>query len=259
MLFSNYYLFLCTAMFSLTVVLPVNSAGNSVPKLPKSFKRCRRRDPELNACMKIALKSALPDLIKGIPSLGVLPIDPLNIMNLGIKQGSGPVSIDLTFININMTGIGSLVLRSVDTNWDEYKLETRVDLIEPIVLQGDYKINGKVLILPISGIGKCKLTLSNVTAFIGVYGKELIRNKKSYMEVTDLKFRFNTTRLHVYLGNLFNGDKALGDNMNSFLNENWSDIFKELHPSIEAALSQAFKEISNRIFLKVPFNQIVLE
>lgn len=50
----------------------------------------------------------------GIPSLGVLPIDPLNIMNLKIKQGSGPVSIDLTFININMTGVGSLVLTSVE-------------------------------------------------------------------------------------------------------------------------------------------------
>lgn len=47
--------------------------------------------------------------------------------------------------------------------------------------------------------------------------------------------------------------------MNKFLNENWSEILKELHPSIEAALSQAFKEIANRIFLKVPVNQIVLD
>lgn len=47
--------------------------------------------------------------------------------------------------------------------------------------------------------------------------------------------------------------------MNKFLNDNWSEILKEVHPSIEAALSQAFKEIANRIFRKVPFNQIVLE
>lgn len=46
------------------------------------------------------------------------------------------------------------------TNWDAYKVEINVDLVEPIILQGDYKINGKVLILPITGLGKCKLTLS---------------------------------------------------------------------------------------------------
>lgn len=30
------------------------------------------------------------------------------------------------------------------------------------------------------------------------------------MEVDDFNFRFNTTKLHLYFGNLFNGDKALG-------------------------------------------------
>lgn len=260
MLFTNICLTTITIVLALTtVVLEVNSASNSVSKLPKTFKRCKRRDPELNSCMKLALKSALPELVKGIPSLGVLPIDPLNIMNMEIKQGSGPVSIDLTFINVNMTGIGSLSLTSVNTDWDAYKVEINAVLSEPIVIKGNYKINGKVLILPITGTGKCNLKLDNITAFIGVYGKEVIRNKKSFMEVEDLQFKFNTTRLHLYLGNLFNGDKALGDNMNKFLNENWTEIFKELHPSIEAALAQAYKEIANRIFRKVPFNQIVLD
>lgn len=48
------------------------------------------------------------------------------------------------------------------TNWDQYKLEVTAVLSEPIVIQGDYKINGKVLILPINGNGKCKLKLGKL-------------------------------------------------------------------------------------------------
>lgn len=50
-----------------------------------------------------------------------------------------------------------------------------------------------------------------------------------------------------------------GDNMNVFLNENWEDILKELQPGFEDSLSQAFLEISNRVFTKVPFDQIFLD
>ena len=56
--------------------------------------------------------------------------------------------------------------------------------------------------------------------------------------------------------NLFNGDKALGDNMNLFLNENWQDILKELKPSISEALSQIFAALINAVFGKVPYNEI---
>lgn len=55
---------------------------------------------------------------------------------------------------------------------------------------------------------------------------------------------------------MFNGDKALGDNMNLFLNENWEDILKELKPSITEALSQIFSALINAVFAKVPYNEI---
>jgi len=50
----------------------------------------------------------------------------------------------------------------------------------------------------------------------------------------------------------------LGDTLNAFLNENWSPILEDLKPGIEEALSQTFKEIANRVFLKVPYDQIFL-
>lgn len=46
--------------------------------------------------------------------------------------------------------------------------------------------------------------------------------------------------------------------MNVFLNENWEDILRELQPPMEEALGLTFKAVANRIFHKVPLNQIVL-
>lgn len=43
-------------------------------------------------------------------------------------------------------------------DWDKYYIEAEGAVIDPVVLQGPYKINGKVLILPITGQG-----ISNIT------------------------------------------------------------------------------------------------
>lgn len=60
------------------------------------------------------------------------------------------------------------------------------------------------------------------------------------------------------MSNLFNGDKALGDNMNKFLNENWKEIFTELKPSIEEAFSAIFEVYSKRILERVQFKNLFL-
>jgi len=50
------------------------------------------------------------NVFAGEPSLGVLPIDPLRLTKLGIAQGNGPVSIDLEFRDLDMTGLKNLRL-----------------------------------------------------------------------------------------------------------------------------------------------------
>lgn len=60
------------------------------------------------------------------------------------------------------------------------------------------------------------------------------------------------------MSNLFNGDKALGDNMNKFLNDNWNDIYTELKPSIEGAFGAIFEIYAKRILERVQFKNIFL-
>lgn len=59
--------------------------------------------------------------------------------------------------------------------------------------------------------------------------------------------------------NLFNGDKVLGDSMNQFLNENWSDILKELKPVLNKAIGGIYKAIAKPVFAKFPYADLFLD
>lgn len=113
-----------------------------------------------------------------------------------------------------------------------------------------------MLVLPIQGVGKARLGFDNCNLIIKYKPKLVQKKGKVYVQTETFKLDFDTSRLHINLANLFNGDKALGDNMNLFLNENWQDILKELKPAIVLAFEEILKGIINRIFAKVPYEEI---
>lgn len=127
-----------------------------------------------------------------------------------------------------------------------------------VTLEGDYKINGRVLILPIQGVGKSLLNFENFEIVIKYKPRVIVKNGKEYIQTEKFKLEFETSKFSLHFTNLFNGDKALGDNMNTFLNENSQDILNELKPSITSALEQILEAIINRIFAKVPYKELYL-
>jgi len=84
-------------------------------------------------------------------------------------------------------------------------------------------------------------------------GKPYEKDGEIYMEATNLKLLAKPERLYYYFSNLFNGDKALGDNMNAFLNDNWEAIFKEVQNSMQSAFSEIFQAIISKVFSKYPY------
>lgn len=109
-----------------------------------------------------------------------------------------------------------------------------------------------------TGEGDADLVFDNADLVVKYKPKIIEKNGKEYIQTDRFQLDFDTTRLHINLENLFNGDKALGDNMNLFLNQNWRDILTELKPAITFAVEEILKGIINRIFMKVPYNEIFL-
>ncbi|KAH8414039.1 hypothetical protein KR222_002846, partial [Zaprionus bogoriensis] len=194
---------------------------------------------------------------EGDPDLNLAKLDPLLIAKINIKQGAeSPVNIDLTFKDNVVRGLKTLKftkVRGFGKNITK-KHELQVTASE-LSLIGPYDIKGKVLILPISGTGKSNITMVNLNLQIVFTGKAYEKNGESYMEATNLKLLAKPSRIFYQFDNLFNGDKALGDNMNTFLNENWDSIYGEVQQSLQSSFAEIFQAIISNVFSKYPYDK----
>lgn len=152
-----------------------------------------------------------------------------------------------------------------------------VDVLSTV---GDYSVDGQILILPIKGNGKSNITMSrfflsiillnkriNLIFFFAVdstlniefAGVPYEKEGATYMKIEKLNLTIDTKGMIYKVDNLFNGDKALGDNMNLFLNENWQEIFNEVRDSLSAAYANVLKDVINEAFSKYPYEKYFTE
>ncbi|XP_016952745.1 protein takeout [Drosophila biarmipes] len=196
------------------------------------------------------------------PGLNLVPLDPLKVDKLVISQGedTSPVGITLTFTDNLLYGMKDQRIVKVKGFGKDLtgKHELRI-VAKTFSLVGPYNINGKVLILPISGTGNSNMTMANVKAIVTFSGKPLEKDGEIFLDITNFKITMKPESTHYHFSNLFNGDKALGDNMNVFLNENAEAIYKETASAIDRSFSQLFKGIVGGVFSKVPYAKLFAE
>lgn len=112
--------------------------------------------------------------------------------------------------------------------------------------------------MSIVGGGDARLVFDDVSFSANFKPKVTEKNDKKYIQTKHYRLDFDTKRMHVQFENLFNGNKELSDDINRFLNQNWRLIFLELKPVIIFAVEEIAKSVINRIFLKLPYEEIYL-
>lgn len=172
-------------------------------------------------------------------------VEPMIVPRVQVQQGSGPVSIDSTFINLKVNGISNYKITNAKTDFSKGLLEFGVD-IPYLFMEGDYEIRGRVLVLPIVGQGdswsnysKCvtinfflcskfsktkfraKIKNCSVKTFhyfflAGVSGvmtlkmKPIEKGGETFLNLEKLSFDVKVQRAQINMDNLFNGNKELG-------------------------------------------------
>ncbi|ETN58943.1 takeout [Anopheles darlingi] len=236
-------------LFTVAATISIGYAA----KFPDSFTRCNQDDGQ---CLLDAITATFRSFYKGVPEIGLVPLDPLRIDKMDIIQGDGPINIELNFRKVDLLGFREAKIKKAN-GFTANPNKMELNLIVPVAsLVGGYKINGKVLILPIQGEGASNMTMANCDITLRWIGKLVEKNGKQFYQVDKFKVNFDTSRFYMNFTNLFNGDKALGDNMNVFLNDNWPDILKELKPAIAAAFTQIFEAVVSNVFNKVPYSEL---
>lgn len=126
----------------------------------------------------------------GVRAMNLLPIDPLPIDKMDIVQGgNSPVNIILNFKRAKFSGSSGATVKSVkgfDRDVNGKKIEI-VANFPTASLYGDYKIGGRVLVLPIQGQGQANLTLTNFDFAIRFLPKLVTRGGQQYLSMEKAK------------------------------------------------------------------------
>ncbi|KAL1449828.1 hypothetical protein WDU94_002301 [Cyamophila willieti] len=236
-----------------------STASGNKNKLPSFMKVCSRNDPNLNECVKHSIENLRPFLAKGIPQLGIPPCEPLIIPELVMNQGSGAVNVQSIYRNITIFGPSSYVVKAVRIDLDKKRIRVKIELPR-LQLNADYMINGRILMMPISGAGQSEGNYTDITASLILQAESYTsRAGREHLHIVQAFTDFSIGHASLYLSGLFDGDKELGRAMNEFLNENWRNVAAEMKPILEETICELFRKYANIIFHKYSLDQLFPE
>ncbi|XP_026275999.2 protein takeout-like isoform X2 [Frankliniella occidentalis] len=248
-----------------TAIVPLLSAAIlvgvvSAAKLPADIKRCARTDPKFFSCLRDAVQDTLPKLKNGLPKLGLPPLDPLLVSELRISQGDGPVGLNLVFKDLVTTGLLDND-KVYNTEIDLENLTINATFLFPrAIATSNYTVNGRVLLLPVTGAGGSKVVLKDCTCKWHIQGKRIKKKDgKEYMDIQTTEIKMTPKKMELQLDNLFGGDPRLGTTMNRVLNDNWELVYNEIGSSFEIAYAEVVRQHARSLFLHVPLDELFPE
>ncbi|CAD0201614.1 unnamed protein product [Chrysodeixis includens] len=237
---------LATYFCFLAVILGAKSA--SAPFI----KPCKAGD---NACIMTSAQAALPVLAPGIPELGIKSVDPMHLDVIKGDQGG----LALTFKDTTVTGMKGCHVDGI--KHDIKKSKQVVTIRCSVDLNGQYKLDGQLLVLPIKGEGKYNIKIRDIvikttTELKNVQGAD----GKQHWHIDSWKFSSQVkTSARFDFDNLFNGNKILAGPVEDFVNTNWRDVMQEIAPPIVHAIVARVVESVEALYKAVPADELSIE
>ncbi|KAB0791249.1 hypothetical protein PPYR_03049 [Photinus pyralis] len=237
----------------------VYSFGQS-SKLPADYKRCDRNDPNFNGCLKDALEHAISRLANGDKSLGIPPLEPIHIPHAVLKEGTGAVHVVQKFTNLNIHKLTKSSITGFSSTLTKTQLSFTLNITAPeYVLEADYDFNGRLLVLPVVGVGKSKVNLYNVNTKLELGGEYVSRNGQQYFDVKSFDVKLAPGKVTYRFENLFNGNQELSNQIHTVLNENWREVFYDVKDGYEELIATVARAYANQLFSKIPVKNIFLK
>ncbi|XP_071439891.1 protein takeout-like [Hetaerina americana] len=225
--------------------------------LPSYITICKRTNKD--DFLKCALKNTVdvqPHIANGIPELVIPPMDPLNIPEIVLEQGTQAINYKCVLTNVKLHGLSDYKFSALDAGIDDKKFITGKVRFPVLYVESDYEIDGKFLLVPIKGKGLYKGNFTNVIADIDISAELVDRKGKQYLNVHDAKVKLDVGKSVGHFDNLFNGDSTLAQATNRFLNENSKDLQDETLPAVVEVVQALVKQILNKVFEALPYDEL---
>ncbi|XP_036332333.1 circadian clock-controlled protein daywake [Rhagoletis pomonella] len=227
-------------------------------KLPSFVKICRRNDPNLDVCARKSLLALKDFLSYGIPELFIPPITPLVVPEIRMDQDSGAVYLHSIFKNITVNGLDDFTLNELHIDPEKMRFTLGMG-VPKIAMDAKYVLKGKIMMMPLMGEGDFKANFTDVELNTLITAERYKKHGRVFAKVKDVKVEYTLGKTELHFSNLFNGDEALGERMNMFLNENWDSLSDELRPLMERSIAELVRASTVKIFDTYSFDDLLPE
>lgn len=118
---------------------------------------CPRTDDlkQYNKCILKTLEALTPHLAKGVPSMKLPALDPLLLPSLTVDRNLEALKIKANMSNIQVFGGSNYLIDAINANPNDLTVSLKLQ-IPFLHVKGDYDVQGRLLLLPLSGVGSFK-------------------------------------------------------------------------------------------------------
>ncbi|KAF5298259.1 hypothetical protein FQR65_LT09770 [Abscondita terminalis] len=218
---------------------------------PDFVDSCYIKKPNFQECSTKSVQRLFSMLPPGIPSIGLQPLDPLHIPIVRILQGEGPVSVNASLANVTVLGFGGSRILSNVVDPKTYDFHTKL-VLPKLRIDGNYILLGRILLIPLRGRGKCWFEARDLNIYVKSDVNLIKKDNHHFYNVTGVHVKFTIGGLKLYMGNLFDGIKALEDSTNAYLNANWRPVADSLYPILVRTIQDIMLDILQRVFNNIP-------
>uniref|UniRef100_A0A336MFV3 CSON001101 protein n=1 Tax=Culicoides sonorensis TaxID=179676 RepID=A0A336MFV3_CULSO len=233
---------------------------NPEVELPKAMIICYRDMPtqERNECIKNSMKSLLPAMKNGIPSLGVPDFDPYKIKKTVIEFNTGQISSKSVMKNALISGFSRAQVKNVRTKINDRKMYIEIDMkIPELTTEAQYKGSGGFNELRVNSTGWMKVTLNKMSGtwkFLGeienIQGEDYMIFKKFDIDNLAIKnMQINATGLFP--------DPDVNSLVLEFINQYWESLYKQVLPQMKSVWEPITLGSVNKFFGHVPFRRLL--
>ncbi|XP_055923692.1 protein takeout-like [Eupeodes corollae] len=243
------------------IYLSVSSAADEdiyITKAPPYLTSCEIYKPEFTKCSTNSIQKLFIEFAKGIPGLKVgKPIDPFFIKKLVYKQDNNQVAtITANLTNLVTKGFAKTIVKESKVSKKDFSWETTL-LVPKLRIDGHYKMEGKILVVPLQGNGEMFIECDDLTIKMHTKTRLYEKGGFTFYNVTGVRIDISISKLKTRFDNLFNGNKEIEDSTNEFFNENWRDLFEALRPVLIQTIEGVLLGQLQAYFHYVPANFFV--
>ncbi|XP_059610660.1 protein takeout-like [Phlebotomus argentipes] len=245
---------ICTVL-----ILAIGSASGYITTKPDFLTPCPIMsvpEEEFTKCSTEDIQKLFENLYTGIEGLEDVVVDPLKINRIKVLQGAGPVSLNASLSKVTVTGFRYTNVTESKVSPKDFSWETTF-FLPKVRIEGIYSMQGRILIIPLNGRGKCWLEPENMTIRMHTKTRLIEKDGFVFYNVTGTKVDYDISGLRLRFDNLFDGVKALEESTNAYLNENWRPVNEGLKPVIAKTVEDILLRIMRKIFDNIPANFFV--